>query len=72
MPQQLRWLLRLFDLANSTFKADNADLRFVFLTGVTKCAQVSVFSGFKPCRSSPSRVATVVATVPSPTCPIRR
>lgn len=26
MPQQLRWLLRLFDLANSTFKADNADL----------------------------------------------
>lgn len=26
MPQQLRWLLRLFDLANSTFKAANADL----------------------------------------------
>ena len=30
----------------STFKAADADLRFVFLTGVTKFAQVSVFSGF--------------------------
>ncbi len=30
----------------STFKAADADLRFVFLTGVTKFSQVSVFSGF--------------------------
>ena len=30
----------------STFKRADADLRFVFLTGVTKFAQVSVFSGF--------------------------
>ena len=30
----------------STFKAADADLRFVMLTGVTKFAQVSVFSGF--------------------------
>lgn len=30
----------------STFKAADADLQFVFLTGVTKFAQVSVFSGF--------------------------
>ena len=30
----------------STFKSADADLRFVFLTGVTKFAQVSVFSGF--------------------------
>ena len=30
----------------STFKKADADLRFVFLTGVTKFAQVSVFSGF--------------------------
>ncbi|MGI6224565.1 MAG: AAA family ATPase, partial [Prevotella sp.] len=30
----------------SVFKAADADLRFVFLTGVTKFAQVSVFSGF--------------------------
>ena len=30
----------------STFKVADADLRFVFLTGVTKFAQVSVFSGF--------------------------
>lgn len=30
----------------SVFKLADADLRFVFLTGVTKFAQVSVFSGF--------------------------
>src|SRR5574344_1355645 len=30
----------------STFKAADADLRFVMLTGVTKFSQVSVFSGF--------------------------
>ena len=30
----------------STFKAADADLRFVLLTGVTKFSQVSVFSGF--------------------------
>lgn len=30
----------------SAFKLADADLRFVFLTGVTKFAQVSVFSGF--------------------------
>ena len=30
----------------STFKAANAHLRFVLLTGVTKFSQVSVFSGF--------------------------
>ncbi len=30
----------------STFKAADADLQFVFLTGVTKFSQVSVFSGF--------------------------
>ena len=30
----------------STFKASDSDLRFVFLTGVTKFSQVSVFSGF--------------------------
>lgn len=30
----------------SVFKLVDADLRFVFLTGVTKFAQVSVFSGF--------------------------
>ena len=30
----------------SSFKAASADLRFVFLTGVTKFSQVSVFSGF--------------------------
>ena len=30
----------------SAFKAADADLRFVFLTGVTKFSQVSVFSGF--------------------------
>ena len=34
----------------STFKAADADLRFVFLTGVTKFAQVSVFSGFNNAR----------------------
>lgn len=30
----------------STFKAADGDLQFVFLTGVTKFSQVSVFSGF--------------------------
>ena len=30
----------------SSFKAADADLQFVFLTGVTKFSQVSVFSGF--------------------------
>ena len=30
----------------ATFKSADADLRFVFLTGVTKFSQVSVFSGF--------------------------
>ena len=30
----------------STFKAADSDLQFVFLTGVTKFSQVSVFSGF--------------------------
>lgn len=30
----------------STFKGADADLRFVFLTGVTKFSQISVFSGF--------------------------
>lgn len=30
----------------SAFKAADADLQFVFLTGVTKFSQVSVFSGF--------------------------
>ena len=30
----------------STFKSADADLQFVFLTGVTKFSQVSVFSGF--------------------------
>ena len=30
----------------STFKGSDADLQFVFLTGVTKFSQVSVFSGF--------------------------
>ena len=45
-PQRLRWLLWLFYLASSIFKMANADLRFVFLTGLTKCAQLSVFSGF--------------------------
>ncbi len=30
----------------STFKSADKDLRFVFLTGVTKFSQVSVFSGF--------------------------
>ena len=30
----------------STFKDADADLRFVFLTGVTKFSQISVFSGF--------------------------
>ena len=34
----------------STFKSADADLRFVFLTGVTKFAQVSVFSGFNNAR----------------------
>jgi hypothetical protein len=34
----------------STFKAADADLRFVFLTGVTKFSQVSVFSGFNNAR----------------------
>ena len=30
----------------ATFKSADADLRFVFLTGVTKFSQISVFSGF--------------------------
>ena len=30
-----------------TFKAADASLRFVLLTGVTKFSQISVFSGFK-------------------------
>ena len=30
----------------STFKAADADLQFVFLTGVTKFSQITVFSGF--------------------------
>lgn len=30
----------------TTFKGADADLRFVFLTGVTKISQVSMFSGF--------------------------
>lgn len=30
----------------STFKLSDADLQFVFLTGVTKFSQISVFSGF--------------------------
>ena len=30
----------------STFKAADADLKFVFLTGVTKFSQITVFSGF--------------------------
>lgn len=34
----------------SVFKLADADLRFVFLTGVTKFAQVSVFSGFNNAR----------------------
>lgn len=34
----------------SAFKLADADLRFVFLTGVTKFAQVSVFSGFNNAR----------------------
>lgn len=34
----------------STFKKADADLRFVFLTGVTKFAQVSVFSGVNNAR----------------------
>ena len=34
----------------SVFKLADADLRFVFLTGVTKFAQVSVFSGFNNTR----------------------
>ena len=29
-----------------SFKAADAHLRFVFLTGVTKFSQISVFSGF--------------------------
>ena len=40
---QNRNLLRDF---YSTFKGADADLQFVFLTGVTKFSQVSVFSGF--------------------------
>lgn len=38
-----RELLKAF---YSVFKLSDADLRFVFLTGVTKFSQVSVFSGF--------------------------
>lgn len=34
----------------SVFKLADADLRFVFLTGVTRFAQVSVFSGFNNAR----------------------
>lgn len=30
----------------TTFKGADADLRFVFLTGVTKFSQISMFSGF--------------------------
>ena len=36
----------------SVFKAADADLQFVLLTGVTKFAQVSVFSGFNQRRTS--------------------
>ena len=40
----------------STFKAADADLQFVLLTGVTKFSQVSVFSGFnQPADISMSR-----------------
>ena len=38
-----RYILKGF---YSTFKAADKDLQFVFLTGVTKFSQVSVFSGF--------------------------
>ena len=41
--EQNRELLKAF---YSVFKLADASLRFVFLTGVTKFAQVSVFSGF--------------------------
>ncbi len=41
--EQNRNILKAF---YSTFKSADSDLKFVFLTGVTKFAQISVFSGF--------------------------
>ena len=43
MEQKNRDTLKAF---YSTFKAADADLRFVLLTGVTKFSQITVFSGF--------------------------
>jgi len=43
MEQKNREVLKAF---YSTFKAADADLRFVLLTGVTKFSQITVFSGF--------------------------
>ena len=43
MEEKNRNILRSF---YSTFKSADEDLQFVFLTGVTKFSQVSVFSGF--------------------------
>ena len=43
LEQKNREVLKAF---YSTFKAADADLRFVLLTGVTKFSQITVFSGF--------------------------
>ena len=43
LEQQNRNVLKAF---YSTFKAADADLKFVLLTGVTKFSQITVFSGF--------------------------
>ncbi len=40
------WNRNLLKRLYSVFKAADSDLQFVFLTGVTKFSQVSVFSGF--------------------------
>ena len=45
-PEQLEQNRELLKAFYSVFKLADASLRFVFLTGVTKFSQVSVFSGF--------------------------
>ena len=42
----MKYPIGIQSFENSTFKAADADLQFVLLTGVTKFSQVSVFSGF--------------------------
>ena len=53
----------------SVFKAADADLQFVLLTGVTKFSQVSVFSGFnQPEDISMSRDFESLCGIPKMNC----